>query len=316
MRFPLARPTAGLLLLFALSPNSLSAQCCGDCGGDGSVAINDLITGVRNALEGCDDEPCCGDCDVDGTVSINELIVTVRRALEGCDPAPTTTPSETPTTTKTFTPSATRTVTPTETLTSTATPTATPVRALDNGDGTITDLTSGLIWEKKVGGDGVPDGSNRHDADNRYPWHGRCQKTNDFCLINSECELDVPCLAGDQQGTRLTIYTWLAQLNDSFFANQDDWRIPTLDELRSLRNLDEVPSIDPGFHAPGCSTSCLDLSDAECSCTGAGPYWTNTEDPADSTARAWRIDFDDGAVVSSNKGDDLRVRAVRSPDNK
>ncbi len=313
MIFPMARLAVGLALVLQLAPRTLLAQCCGDCGGDGSVTINDLITGVRNALEGCGDEPCCGDCDGDGDVSINELITTVRRAIDGCDPDPTASPSETPTVTQTLPPSTTPTVTPTETPTSTPSQTATPVRALDNGIGTITDLTTGLTWEKKVGGDGVPDGSNRHDVDNRYPWRGRCQNTNDLCLINSECELDVPCLAGDQQGTRLTIYTWLAQLNNSFFANQNDWRIPTLDELRSLRDLDETPSIDPGFHAPGCSTSCLDLSDPDCNCTGAGPTWTSTEDPTDPTARAWRIDFDDGAVVSSNKGDDLRVRAVRGP---
>lgn len=30
-----------------------AAQCCGDCAGDGNVTINDLITAVNNALNGC-----------------------------------------------------------------------------------------------------------------------------------------------------------------------------------------------------------------------------------------------------------------------
>jgi len=48
----------GLLLACALiswlSTNA-SAQCCGDCGGDGQVTIDDLVTAVRNALDGCSD---------------------------------------------------------------------------------------------------------------------------------------------------------------------------------------------------------------------------------------------------------------------
>ena len=48
---------------------------------------------------------------------------------------------------------------------------------------------------------------------------------------------------------------------------------------------------------------------------GTYAFLKTTEDQTD-TQRAWRIDFDDGAVVSSNKGDDLRVRAVRGPDTR
>lgn len=292
-------------VLLAAAPGG--AQCCGDCDGNGAVAVNDLVGAVRNALDGCDGAICCGDCDGDGEVAINELVGSVRRAFDGCDPTPSPTPSDTPTITATPTPSS------TPTSTSTATTTRTPVRAVDNGDGSVTDLSSGLIWEKKTGGDGVPDGSNDHDADNRYPWRGRCQNTQIFCSDATDCPESVPCLAGDQQGTRLTIFTWLERLNGSLFAGHDDWRLPTLDELRSLRDLDEFPAVDPGFHAPGCGTSCLDLGDADCNCTGAGPHWSTTEDPSDPEGRAWRVDFDDGAVVSSNKGDDLRIRAVRGP---
>jgi len=299
---------AAFLLSFA-APPATAQQCCGDCDGDGAVGIANLIAAVRNALDGCpgaEGPPaCCGDCDGDARVTINELVTAVGRALGACDPTTTPTPSSTPTATPT--PTATATATPSHT----PTVTETPIRAVDNGDGTVTDSASGLIWEKKVGGDGVPDGSNDHDADNRYPWRGRCQGSDADCLTGADCG-GAACLAGDQQGTRLTIYTWVERLNGFQFAGFSDWRVPTLDELRSLRDLDEVPAIDPGFHAPGCGTACLELGDPDCSCTGAGPHWTSTEDETDA-GRAWRIDFDDGAVVASNKGDDLRVRAVRGP---
>lgn len=277
-------------------------QCCGDCDGDGAVGIANLIEAVRHALDGCAPPAsgCCGDCNGDGRVTINELVSAVGRALGACDATVTPTPTSTPT------------VTPTPTPTHTPTATETPIRAVDNGDGTITDLTTGLVWEKKVGGDGVPDGANDHDADNRYPWRGRCQGSNVDCRTSAECDGSV-CAAGDQQGTRLTIFMWVERLNGFEHAGFSDWRVPTLDELRSLRDLDEMPAIDPGFHAPGCGTACLVLGDPDCSCTGDGPHWTATEDATDPAGRAWRIDFDDGAVVASNKGDDLRVRAVRGP---
>ena len=293
--------------LLTSTPPVAHAQCCGDCNDDGRVSIGELIRSVSVALDGCDAPPCCGDCDADGRIRIGEIITSVGLALNGCDqsPTPTATNTATPTVTATPTITQTPTATPTPTETPTATFTSTPVRAVDNGDGTTTDLSTGLIWEKKIGGDGVPDGSNRHDADNRYPWRGRCQVGNEFCRDASECSPESRCSAGDQQGTRLTIFTWLNQLNETSFAGFSDWRLPTLDELRGLRDLDESPTIDPGFHASECGTSCLVITDAACSCTGLGPHWTITE--ASDPDRAWRIDFDDGAVVSSFKGDDLRV---------
>lgn len=42
------------LALFATATaDTASAQCCGDCGGDGNVSIADLIVAVNNALGGC-----------------------------------------------------------------------------------------------------------------------------------------------------------------------------------------------------------------------------------------------------------------------
>ncbi len=303
------RPSVAALVLLALTitvaPRPIAAQCCGDCDSDGVVGIANLIAAVGFALNGCPaTPPCCGDCNGNGSVAVNELVTAVGLALGSCEDVTTPTASATSTATPTVTPTATPTLTPT--------PTDTPVRAVDHGDGTLSDLTSGLMWEKKVGGDGVPDGSNDQDADNRYPWLGTCQNTTVDCRVNSDCEDEILCLAGDQQGTRLNIFTWIIRLNGMQYAGYDDWRVPKLDELRSLRDLDERPSIDPGFHAPGCGTSCLDLSDPDCNCTSEEPHWTATEDPTDPS-RAFRIDFDIGTVRAGNKRDRLRIRAVRGP---
>ncbi|HSP98015.1 MAG TPA: hypothetical protein VL049_12320 [Candidatus Dormibacteraeota bacterium] len=46
-----------LLAALLLAPSLASAQCCGDCDGNGQVAINELITAVNNALGQCGGGP-------------------------------------------------------------------------------------------------------------------------------------------------------------------------------------------------------------------------------------------------------------------
>lgn len=235
---------------------------------------------------------CCGDCDGNGLVTIEELVAAVGRALNGCAGVKPTLPPITPT----------------------AGPSA---NFVDNGDGTVTDLDTGLIWEQKVGFDGAVDASNLHDADNRHPWIGSCfRATATACLTDADCAPGDRCRGGDQQGTDLTIFKWAEQLNaegDDGFAGHADWRVPTAAELETIRDLHRSqPAIDPAFNGSRCGTSCVDLSDPACACTAPFPYWTASPVPSDPS-RAFRIDFDDGGVVTSRKVDDLRVRAVRGP---
>ncbi len=59
--------------------------CVGDCDGDGSVAINELVRGVNIALGNADVASCVAvDRDGNSMVAINELIAAVRNALDGC----------------------------------------------------------------------------------------------------------------------------------------------------------------------------------------------------------------------------------------
>lgn len=69
--------------LFATS--AASAQCVGDCNGDGVVAINELITGVNIALDPANLSQCPSfDVNDDSMVAINELIAAVNNALGMC----------------------------------------------------------------------------------------------------------------------------------------------------------------------------------------------------------------------------------------
>jgi hypothetical protein len=95
----LCRGGAALLLAAACvaTPQPAAAQCGGDCDGNGSVAINELIAGVSIALGRAPLKLCVAmDTDGNGTVTIEELIVAVGNALTGCAAAPTLTPTTPP----------------------------------------------------------------------------------------------------------------------------------------------------------------------------------------------------------------------------
>ena len=94
-----------------------NAQCAGDCNGDGTVAINELIVGVNIALGSAQVSACSSfDTNGDGMVAINELIAAVNNALGGCTAGPTATATPTATPTQ-GTPVPTATVTPTRNAT-------------------------------------------------------------------------------------------------------------------------------------------------------------------------------------------------------
>jgi Protein of unknown function (DUF1566) len=97
----------------------------------------------------------------------------------------------------------------------------TPLRYRDNGDGTVTDLNTGLMWEKKVEGAGCLHCVN----DEFYRWS-----------------------IGIEDGSQKSIWDWLDDLNASNFAGHSDWRIPNLRELLSIVHYGFVsPALDPVF---------------------------------------------------------------------
>ena len=71
--------------IFARRFASSGSTCAGDCNGDGTVAINELIRGVNIILELSPTSECTAmDLDASGSVAINELIAAVNASLGGC----------------------------------------------------------------------------------------------------------------------------------------------------------------------------------------------------------------------------------------
>jgi hypothetical protein len=60
--------------------------CIGDCNGNGTVSIDELVRGVGIALGNAESSSCAAlDADADGVVRIDELVRAVGAAQRGCD---------------------------------------------------------------------------------------------------------------------------------------------------------------------------------------------------------------------------------------
>lgn len=75
-------------------PSGARPQCVGDCGGNGIVTVEEIITMVNIAL-GTQDVSACpvGDADGSGDITVDEIIQAVNNALNTCPPV-TPTPGE------------------------------------------------------------------------------------------------------------------------------------------------------------------------------------------------------------------------------
>jgi hypothetical protein len=155
----------------------------------------------------------------------------------------------------------------------------------DNGDGTITDNNTGLMWEKKDDSGGI------HDKDDTYTWG----------MTSSPYTMN---------GTMVS--TFLATLNASGgFAGYTDWRVPNINELQGIVNYQVFdPSAYDAFHnAAGCA-GCTDVTAETCSCTRSSGYWSSTTGRYHESY-AWYVYFRDGTVYGDSKSYGGSVRAVR-----
>jgi hypothetical protein len=183
-----------------------------------------------------------------------------------------------------------------------------PLADEDNGDGTITDLNTRLMWEKKDDAGGLRD----KDKDDYWinAFEDLHEELNHRCANDEEvvCDSDADCSAvGGVCG----------------FAGHRDWRMPNVKELVSIVDYERFnPAVDPAF-----DINCVaGFTVTECSCTAEaeepeeeeeGEYWTATTDASDP-ARAFVVNFYNGHVLTRSKPfypyfDEAHTRAVRGP---
>jgi len=154
-----------------------------------------------------------------------------------------------------------------------------------NGDGTLTDNQTGLMWELATGTVGGTATSDVKDVNARYTW-----STGD----------------NNPDGTLYTAF--LATLNSDVsadgtstcFANHCDWRIPNIVELQTIVEAT----------ASGCgsgSSPCID--------SAFGPTWSrfwSSSALAGNPNNVWNVNFYDGTLFNDYKTNLSFGRAVRS----
>jgi len=262
-----------------------------------------VVSGVPGYAKGPSKEECSRACDrgIDGCMSScggfgtpENFRRTCKKAIfKGCKREGTEFCRQLiPPITTTTTAGATTTTT---TATTSDTTTTTLMRFVDNGDGTITDNQTGLMWEKKS------DDGSIHDVDDLYTW-SRPNKT-------------------EFNGTAYTIF--LAALNEApGFAGYTDWRLPEVKKDGGREELDSLLDMSrggPPYVFDEFNSSCtLNCTVSACSCTAADFYWSSTTYafPLINRADAWVVNFYDGYSIPEGKDVDGYVRAVRggSPD--
>ena len=178
-------------------------------------------------------------------------------------------------------------------------------RYVDNGDGTVSDLTTGLMWEKKTGSlDPTTRTSNVHDVNNTWTWSASGTKPDGTAFVVFLATLNHGVSSDGATTTNC-------------FANHCDWRLPTMYELLGI--LDKT--------LPYCT---LQIPEQACIPLIFGPtqgkigYWSaTTRTPVvggnfvDGTPdSAWEVNFSGFSLLSAQptpvvKDGKLFVRAVR-----
>ncbi|HXQ24125.1 MAG TPA: DUF1566 domain-containing protein, partial [Candidatus Acidoferrales bacterium] len=237
---------SALVLIPARSAHAASAcsACPGDLNNNDQVTIDEILTVVNAALTGC---PPAGP-------SLSSLLQTGQTACDQGDGTLGACPGSPPDQDG-------------------AVGAGIPPNYTDNGDGTIADKVTGLIWEK-LSNDGMI-----HDWTNTYTWYDAFNVK--IAALNTP-----PC-----------------------FADHCDWRLPNRRELDSLVDTGRAPpAIDPVFNA-GCTPGCTVTT---CSCTQLmRSYWSSTT-YQDRPTFAWSVDGNVGIVNAFEKSVVTQyVRAVR-----
>jgi hypothetical protein len=169
-----------------------------------------------------------------------------------------------------------------QTKTSLAGTTCIGLRYADNGDQTVTDHLSGLVWEKKDTAGGI------HDKGNLYSWSTGTNK---------------------EDGTTFT--SFLGTVNSSSgFAGSNGWRPPTMVELQTIVLDFTCTGVGTGPTCSCPSSPCVDPA-LDAANTKFDGYYSAAPSLVFDPGLSWVVGFADGDVTNGAKTDLNYVRVVR-----
>lgn len=169
---------------------------------------------------------------------------------------------------------------------------ASSCRWLDHGDGSATDLNSGLQWELKNEGYDV------HSINVSFTWSNQNGFANGTAFTSFLSQIN---------GGR-SIDGFTTAVTRDCLAGKCDWRLPSVEELRGILTA-EYPNCGPTTGNP--PTPCSTIPGATRSVLAStNAYWTASTYEGDWLS-AWSVSFDDAFVRYEGKGTARLVRAVR-----
>jgi hypothetical protein len=148
----------------------------------------------------------------------------------------------------------------------------------------VRDNVTGLVWEVKTDDDGL------RDRDSTYTWYNEDATNNGgeagtadggYCSGGIDCDTAA----------------YVAAVNAAGLCGASDWRLPTLEELRSI--------VDYGVAYPGPTIDAAYFPNAQ-----NGRYWSASP-YAGYSGSAWGVGFYDGHDPVNYKSYDDAVRLVR-----
>jgi hypothetical protein len=185
-----------------------------------------------------------------------------------------------------------------------------PSRFVDNGNGTITDNQTGLMWEKKLAANdaacplfdipGFP--PSPHCAQNIYQWSNSGTAPDGSLFTDFLARIN----------TQVSRSSTGEFIRDVCFAGHCDWRIPNLLELQTIvgpcSGTTQITCIEPIFGP---------IIGSNLGGGGSGntpPYWSSTSvdgGPGVPLTSAWAVSFVGRGFGEAAKSNFFFVRAVR-----
>ena len=154
----------------------------------------------------------------------------------------------------------------------------------------MSDLNTGLQWEKKDNLDSTDNLADPHDADNYYTWSASGTAADGAAYTDFLAKLNNGASTDGGASTAIT----------GCFAGHCDWRLPSIVELQ------DIVDATQGFCGGG-SGACIDPAFGP---TQAFYYWSATTS-AGNAFNAWDVYFYDGGTNLNGKLNTYAVRAVR-----
>lgn len=167
----------------------------------------------------------------------------------------------------------------------------------------VRDEITGLVWEIKTAGNGELGDQGLHDADDRYLWYHTNSDGNGGFAGYAESHREDDQFYGGAicfgyrpgiESTFCNTDAFVARVNEEALCGYQDWRLPDLNELRSITELSRTdPAIDLDFFPN----------------TQNQPFWTILTDVDEY--QAWFIYFDIGYDSKDQKYYTHALRLVR-----